>query len=89
MNNEVELDFLRQGQKSFSNSDAYWIGGSVNAEHDTDISYSDYLDNESGSERTRGVLELLNFGQCFDVNTLTKLVKVTRNVLVEALTAKF
>ena len=53
LDSAVELDFLRQGQKSFSNSNPYWIGGSVNSAVDTDITYSDYIGTDSGNVELR------------------------------------
>ena len=52
LNLQQEHDFIREGQKTFSSSRTYWIGGSVNAESNVKIAYSDYLQNDSGTKFT-------------------------------------
>ena len=49
LNSQQEHDFIREGQKTFSSSRDYWIGGSSNAEDHVKIAYSDYLKNDSGT----------------------------------------
>ena len=54
LNTEEEYDFLKQGQRSFSNSLPYWIGGSTNSTNLEDtIEYSDYIENNSGHNRDK------------------------------------
>ena len=45
---ENEYDFLKQGQKSFSKSDSYWINGTTDNMLGEAVSYSDYFHNNSG-----------------------------------------
>ena len=49
LNSQQEHDFIREGQKTFSSSRDYWIGGSSNADTDVKIEYSAYLENDSGT----------------------------------------
>ena len=46
INTEEEYDFLKEGQKSFCNSDSHWISGSINTELGETFDFSDY--NSSG-----------------------------------------
>ena len=46
INTEEEYDFLKEGQKSFCNSDSYWISGSISTELGQTFDFSDY--NSSG-----------------------------------------
>ena len=48
LNTSEELDFIREGQRSFSNSLPYWIGGSTN-EPNAIINYTEYITNSSGT----------------------------------------
>ena len=43
MNTAGEMDFIRQGQRSFSNSGSYLIGGGTNAPRGDFFEYSDYV----------------------------------------------
>ena len=47
LDTEEEYDFIREGQKSFSNSVPYWIGGSTDS-NDT-VEYNDYIADSSGT----------------------------------------
>ena len=42
-----EYNFIRIGQKSFINSDSFWLSGSTNL--NGTIEFSDYIDNNSGT----------------------------------------
>ena len=33
LNDRMELDFIRQGQRGFSDTKSYWIGGSTMPDH--------------------------------------------------------
>ena len=45
---EEEYNFLREGQKTFCNSDSYWINGSANFEPGVTINYTNYILDNSG-----------------------------------------
>ena len=47
-NNQEEYDFVRESQKTLSNSVPYWIGGSTNQPSAT-FNYSLYIGNNSGT----------------------------------------
>ena len=49
LNNEEELKFIREGQKTNRITGRYWIGGSTNASEDSTIGYSDYYTSGSGN----------------------------------------
>ena len=49
LENSDEYDFVAEGQKSFSDSFPYWIGGSTNSESNTTIEYTDYIINDAGT----------------------------------------
>ena len=48
LDTQEEYDLIREGQKSFSNSVPYWIGGSANFSSNVMINYTDYIANDSG-----------------------------------------
>ena len=47
LDTQEEYDFIKEGQRSFSSSVEYWIGGSTNATQF--FTYSDYVTNDSGN----------------------------------------
>ena len=51
MNNQAEYNFIQEGQKTFSSSVTYWIGGSTDATGDIDYT-NDYIENDSGNMMT-------------------------------------
>ena len=48
LNDQMELDFIRQAQRGLSDAKSYWIGGSTNAEPYEYFDYSAYLAGDSG-----------------------------------------
>ena len=46
LNTVDEFNFIRIGQKSFINSDSFWLSGSTNL--NGTIEFSNYIDNNSG-----------------------------------------
>ena len=52
LDTQEEFDFIRIGQKTFTNSAPYWIGGSTNEPNDT-TDYTKYIANNSGTITAR------------------------------------
>ena len=48
LDTQEEHDFIREGQKTFTNSLPYWIGGFTNEPNAT-INYTEYIANNSGT----------------------------------------
>ena len=46
---QEEYDFIREGQKGFSSSVPYWIGGSTDVLINNTFDYYDYIANGTGS----------------------------------------
>ena len=51
LNNKEEYNFIRVGQKNFSDSVPYWLGGSADIEPSVALNYSDYITNNSGTRK--------------------------------------
>ena len=51
LNDRMELDFIRQGQRGFSDTKSYWIGGSTYARPFFNLDYSAYFVGDSGDLR--------------------------------------
>ena len=49
LNTEQELDFLKLGQKSFSDNRPYWIKGSTDRLAGYTFSFSTYFPNDNGT----------------------------------------
>ena len=49
VNTTEEFYFIKEGQKSLSNSYPYWIGGSTDIEIGGHLILSDYIANNSGN----------------------------------------
>ena len=56
LNTLEEYNFLRIGQKGFTNSDSFWLGGSTNL--NGSIEFSDYINSNSGITSGRIYLAL-------------------------------
>ena len=48
INTIEEYNFIREGQKTFSNSYFYWINGSTDLKRGKTLDFSDYIANNSG-----------------------------------------
>ena len=51
LNDRMELDFIRQGQRDFSDTKSYWIGGSTYARPFFYLDYSAYFVGDLGDLR--------------------------------------
>ena len=49
LDTQEEYDFIREGQRSFSSSVPYWIGGSANATLNEFFNYTDYIASSANS----------------------------------------
>ena len=50
LNNQRELDFIREGQKLFCHNDrSYWIGGSTNIQRGSTFNISQYNTGDTGN----------------------------------------
>ena len=51
LDTKEEFDFIREGQKNFTNSAPYWIGGTTDSDKEQSIwfNFPDYLADNSGS----------------------------------------
>ena len=48
LDDQMELNFIRQGQRGFSDVKSYWIGESTNAEPFQYFDYNSYIAGNSG-----------------------------------------
>ena len=48
LDDQMELDFLRQGQKGWTNTYSYWVAGSTNAKPLLFIDFDSYIKGDSG-----------------------------------------
>ena len=48
INTKEEYNFIREGQKTFSNSYFYWMNGSTDIEQRKILNFADYIANNSG-----------------------------------------
>ena len=66
MNNRMEMNFIREGQRSFSDNRSYWIGGKTDT-HPRDIfEYSEYNSemvsiNEFNSSDDTGIFFFVSY----------------------------
>ena len=51
LDTQEEFDFIKEGQKTFKNSEPYWIGGSTN--QNDKITYTEYIANNLGTITAR------------------------------------
>ena len=49
VNTEEEYAFIKEGQRSLSNSYPYWINGSTDTEIGGKLNFSNYIANNSGN----------------------------------------
>ena len=49
LNNQAELDFIRQAQRWLSDDRSYWIGGSTNINAWNTFQYNNYMTEDSGN----------------------------------------
>ena len=49
LDDQMEHDFIMQGQRGFSDARSYWIGGSTDAEPLEYFDYSSYIAGNSGN----------------------------------------
>ena len=48
LDNQVEVDFIRQGQRGITNLRSYWISGSTNGPEGSLIDFSSYINGDTG-----------------------------------------
>ena len=48
LNDQMEFEFIRQGQTGFSDAKSYWIGGSTNAVPFEYFDFNSYIMGDSG-----------------------------------------
>ena len=92
LNNQRELDFIREGQKLFCHNDrSYWIGGSTNIQTGSTFNISQYNTGDTGnmmlmfnstSEINLSVKIIKRYNECFLSNTTSVYFTRTNSLLL-------
>ena len=48
LNDQMKLDFIRQGQRGFTDAKSYWVAGSTNSEPYEYFDFDSYIIGDSG-----------------------------------------